>query len=106
MQISKEAIQPFSEEKLFRKTEDIKNDVVIINLYISNHVVVVLQGVGEMVVQGTLLPIDLRRITAHAIYESLFLFQDFPLHYKPTTNKYWSKWNIKRFLILNHITSI
>ena len=62
MQISEEAIQPFSEEKLFRKTEDIKNDVVIINLYISNHVVVVLQGVGEMVVQGTLLPIDLWRI--------------------------------------------
>ena len=79
MQISKEAIQPFSEEKLFRKTEDIKNDVVIINLYISNHVVVVLQGVGEMVVQGTLLPIDLWRITAHAIYESLLLFPRFPL---------------------------
>ena len=78
MQIPKEAIQPFSEEKLFRKTEDIKNDVVIINLYISNHVVVML-GVGEIVVKGTLVPTDLRRITAHAIYESLLLFPRFPL---------------------------
>ena len=49
---------PFSEEKLFRKTEDIKNDVVIINLYISKHVVVIV----EVVVRGTtLLPIDLGR---------------------------------------------
>ena len=47
---------PFSEEKLFRKTEDIKNDVVIINLYISRHVVVIVE-----VVWGTLLPIDLGR---------------------------------------------
>ena len=60
---------PFSEEKLFRKTEDIKNDVVIINLYISKHVVAIVE-----VVRGNTITYRLVKNTAHAIYESLLHF--------------------------------
>ena len=30
--------------------------------------------------------------------KACYFSQDFPLYYKPTRNKYRSKWNIKRFL--------